>query len=211
MRISLGLGRGAAAKIAPWVLIGMALVPMAVLVVLAAFLGSVATDAEDFEPAVVRRVLRLRDHPARAVRRSRRPAPALPGPPRRRALALRRAADHADGLRGRPLGCVLHRLRRRRCLPEAMLFIWNLLDARETGACFGTTGTSCPASCLRGCLRAGAHDAPLLSRRSQRAAPTRRSPRSPCSSSARHRRHRRRTASKAALEDVLRSADLPRP
>jgi ABC-2 type transport system permease protein len=49
IRISLGLGRGAAAKIAPWLLIGLSLVPMVVLVVLAAFLGSVPTSPDDFE------------------------------------------------------------------------------------------------------------------------------------------------------------------
>ena len=39
VRISLGLGRGTGAKIAPWLLIGLALVPIVVLVVIAAFLG----------------------------------------------------------------------------------------------------------------------------------------------------------------------------
>ena len=49
IRTSLGLGRGTAAKIAPWLLIGLALVPMVVFVVLAAFLGSVPTSEDDFE------------------------------------------------------------------------------------------------------------------------------------------------------------------
>jgi ABC-2 type transport system permease protein len=49
IRTSLGLGRGTAAKIAPWLLIGLALVPMVVFVVLAAFLGSVPTSPDDFE------------------------------------------------------------------------------------------------------------------------------------------------------------------
>jgi ABC-2 type transport system permease protein len=49
IRTSLGLGRGTAAKIAPWLLIGLVLTPMVVLVVLAAFLGSVPTSPDDFE------------------------------------------------------------------------------------------------------------------------------------------------------------------
>lgn len=49
VRISLGLGRGASAKIGPWLLIGLALVPAAILIVLAAFLGSVPSDADDFD------------------------------------------------------------------------------------------------------------------------------------------------------------------
>ena len=44
VRISLGLGRGIGAKVAPWVLIAFALAPAAVLIVLAAFLGSVPTN-----------------------------------------------------------------------------------------------------------------------------------------------------------------------
>jgi ABC-2 type transport system permease protein len=49
IRISLGIGRGTAAKIAPWLLIALALVPMVIFVVLAAFLGSVPTNPDDFE------------------------------------------------------------------------------------------------------------------------------------------------------------------
>ncbi|HET7514168.1 MAG TPA: hypothetical protein VFJ60_05165, partial [Gaiella sp.] len=48
IRISLGLGRGVGAKVAPWLLLALALVPMVVLVVVAAFVGP-ATDPNDFE------------------------------------------------------------------------------------------------------------------------------------------------------------------
>ena len=49
IRISLGLGRGTGAKIAPWLLLGLALlVPVVVLVVVSAFVGP-ATDPDDFE------------------------------------------------------------------------------------------------------------------------------------------------------------------
>ena len=48
IRTALGLGRGVGAKVAPWLLLGLALVPMVVLVVVAAFVGP-ATDPDDFE------------------------------------------------------------------------------------------------------------------------------------------------------------------
>jgi ABC-2 type transport system permease protein len=48
IRISLGLGRGVGAKVAPWLLLALALVPMVVLVVVAAFVGP-ATNPDDFE------------------------------------------------------------------------------------------------------------------------------------------------------------------
>jgi ABC-2 type transport system permease protein len=49
VRISLGLGRSAGAKFASWLLIGLALVPMVVLVVISAFLSPAEAAAEDFE------------------------------------------------------------------------------------------------------------------------------------------------------------------
>lgn len=49
VRISVGLGRGAGAKFASWLLIGLALVPMVVLVVISAFLSPAEAAAEDFE------------------------------------------------------------------------------------------------------------------------------------------------------------------
>ena len=49
VRISLGLGRGVGAKVAPWLLLGLALVPMLVLLVIAAFVDTSTTDPDDFE------------------------------------------------------------------------------------------------------------------------------------------------------------------
>ena len=66
-----------------------------------------ADEPRRLRAAVVRRVLRVRDPPAGAVRRGRRAAARLSRPARRRALALRGPADHADGLRRLAVG-VLH-------------------------------------------------------------------------------------------------------
>jgi ABC-2 type transport system permease protein len=49
MRIALGLGRGVGAKVTSWLLIGLALVPITVLVVISAFLGPAEEAARDFE------------------------------------------------------------------------------------------------------------------------------------------------------------------
>ena len=132
MRISLGLGRGTGAKIAPWLLIALALAPMAVLVVLAAFLGSVAERLRRLRAALVRRVLRVRDRPARAVRGRRRAAARLPRPA---ATACSRSTR-----RGRSRRPTTSRSRWSAFftvaavvawLPEAVLFVWNLLDAQR--------------------------------------------------------------------------------
>ena len=139
------------AKIAPWLLIALALAPMAVLVVLAAFLGSVADQLRRLLAAVVRRVLRVRDRAARALRGRRRAAAALPRPPRRRALAVRRAADHADGLRRVALVGVPDRGRRRRLAARGGAV--RLEPARRAATPArgsATTGTSCRASSRRG-------------------------------------------------------------
>jgi ABC-2 type transport system permease protein len=49
IRISLGLGRGAAAKIAPWLLIAFALIPVLVLIVVASFAASFGDDPADVD------------------------------------------------------------------------------------------------------------------------------------------------------------------
>jgi ABC-2 type transport system permease protein len=49
IRISLGLGRGAAAKIAPWLLIAFALIPVLVLIVIASFAASFGDDPADVD------------------------------------------------------------------------------------------------------------------------------------------------------------------
>jgi ABC-2 type transport system permease protein len=133
IRISLGLGRGVTAKIGPWLLIGLALVPAVFLVVLAAFLGSVPTDPDDFELPSYADYYEFAIVPlalfAAVV------APLLVCPDRRDSVFSLYAA--------RPIKPVDYAAARWvafatvaavvACVPEAVLFVWNLLDARDTG------------------------------------------------------------------------------
>jgi ABC-2 type transport system permease protein len=133
IRISLGLGRGVSAKIGPWLLIGLALVPAVFLVVLAAFLGSVPTNPDDFELPSYAEYYEFAIVPlglfAAVV------APLLVCPDRRDSVFSLYAA--------RPITPVDYAAARWvafatvavvvACVPEAVLFVWNLLDARDTG------------------------------------------------------------------------------
>jgi ABC-2 type transport system permease protein len=156
LRISLGLGRGAAAKIAPWLLIGLALVPMVVLVVLAAFLGSVPTDPEDFELPSYAEYFDYAIIPlglfAAVI------APLLLCPDRRDGVLSLYAArpitprDYV-GSRWAAFFTVSAALV---CVPEAVLYIWNALDARETGTFFEDNWDLPPRFLLAGMLVAAA-------------------------------------------------------
>jgi ABC-2 type transport system permease protein len=156
LRISLGLGRGAAAKIAPWLLIGLALVPMAVLVVLAAFLGSVPTDPDDFELPSYAEYFDFAIIPlalfAAVV------GPLLLCPDRRDGVLSLYAArpitprDYV-GSRWAAFFTVSAAVV---CVPEAVLYIWNALDARETGTFFEDNWDVPPRFLLAGMLVAAA-------------------------------------------------------
>jgi ABC-2 type transport system permease protein len=133
VRVSLGLGRGTTAKVAPWLLISFALVPMVVLVVLAAFLGSVPTSPDDFELPSYADYFDFAIVPlalfAAVV------APLLLCSDRRDGvLALYGARPIAPrdytGSRWAAFFTVAAAVT---CLPEAILFVWNALDARQTG------------------------------------------------------------------------------
>jgi ABC-2 type transport system permease protein len=139
IRTSLGLGRGTAAKIAPWLLIGLALVPMVVLVVLAAFLGSVPTSPDDFELPSYAEYFDYAIIPlglfAAVV------APLLVCPDRRDgvlSLYASRPITPRDymGSRWAAFFTVSAAVI---CVPEAVLYVWNVLDARETGTFFEDT------------------------------------------------------------------------
>lgn len=134
VRISLGLGRGAGAKFASWLLIGLALVPMVVLVVVAAFLSPAQEAAEDFELPTFADYYEWAILPlalfAAVV------APLLICPDRRDGVLSLYAArpitptDYV-GSRWAAFATV--------CLigawmPEAVLFTWNALDAPSTGS-----------------------------------------------------------------------------
>ena len=144
VRISLGLGRSAGAKFASWLLIGLALVPIVVLVVISAFLSPAEERAGGLRAALVRRLLRLGDRAARALRGGRRAAAALPRPPRRRPGALRGAADHPDRLRRLPLGRLPHGLGGRGVAPgRGPVHLERARRARARARGSATTGTSC--------------------------------------------------------------------
>jgi len=133
VRISLGLGRGSGAKVAPWVLIAFALVPALLLVVIAAFVGSAPSDPDDFELPSYAEYYEFAIIPlslfAAVV------APLLVCPDRRDGVLSLYAArpiaplDYAAS-RWAAFATVAVGVA---CLPEAILFVWNLLDARDTG------------------------------------------------------------------------------
>jgi ABC-2 type transport system permease protein len=130
IRISLGLGRGTGAKIAPWLLLGLALVPIVVLVVVSAFVGP-AQNSDDFELPTYADYYDWAMVPlglfAAVV------APLLVCPDRRdRVLALYAARpitplDYVGARWAAFLTVALGAA----WLPEEILFVWNTLDARE--------------------------------------------------------------------------------
>lgn len=133
IRISLGLGRGAGAKIAPWLLLGLALVPILVLVVVSAFVGP-PQNADDFELPSYGDYYDWAMVPlglfAAVV------APLLVCPDRRdRVLALyaARPITPLDYVGARWAAFLTVALAAA-WLPEAILFVWNVLDAREPGS-----------------------------------------------------------------------------
>lgn len=134
IRISLGLGRGTGAKIAPWLLLTLALVPMLVLVVISAVMSEAQAAAEDFELPSYADYYEFAMVPlalfAAVV------APLLLCPDRRDgvlALYGARPITPADYVGARWLAfftvaaCAAW-------LPEAVLFTWNALDARSPGS-----------------------------------------------------------------------------
>lgn len=156
LRISLGLGRGAGAKIAPWLLIALALVPMAVLVVLAAFLGSVPTDPDDFELPSYAEYFDYAIIPlglfAAVV------APLLVCPDRRDGVLSLYAARPITprdymGSRWAAFFTVSAAVI---CIPEAVLYVWNVLDARETGTFLDDNWDVPPRFLLAGAVVAAA-------------------------------------------------------
>jgi ABC-2 type transport system permease protein len=133
VRTTLGLGRGMSAKIAPWLLIAFALVPAAVLIVLAAFLGSVASNSDDFSLPSYAEYYEFAVVPlslfAAVI------APILLCPDRRDgvlALYGARPITSLDYVASRWVG-FLTVMASLAILPEAALFAWNALDAPSFG------------------------------------------------------------------------------
>jgi ABC-2 type transport system permease protein len=134
VRISLGLGRGAGAKFASWLLIAFAAVPIVVLVVVAAFLSPAEEAREEFELPTYPDYYDWAILPlglfAAVV------APLLICPDRRDgvvSLYAARPITPADYIGSRWAAFLTVALAAA-WLPEAVLFGWNALDAPSTGA-----------------------------------------------------------------------------
>lgn len=147
VRIALGLGRGASAKIAPWLLIALALVPALVIVVIAAFVGTAAPDntegidipsyADYYNFAIAPLSLF-----AAIV------APNLTCSDRRDgvlALYAARPITATDYVASR-WAAFLSVAVTVAWAPAAILFVWNLLDARSTGTWLGDNWDVIPRS-----------------------------------------------------------------
>ena len=185
IRISLGLGRGAGAKIAPWLLLGLALVPMVVLVVVSAFVGP-AVDSDDFELPSYADYYEWAMVPlglfAAVV------APLLICPDRRDGVLALYAARPITPLDyvGSRWAAFLTVALAAAWLPEAILFAWNALDASEPGSYLADNWDVVPRFLAAGALVAVVLTTLALSSpRSRHVGPTRPWRCSPSCSSAR--------------------------
>lgn len=134
IRISLGLGRSTGAKFASWLLIGLALVPIVVLVVISAFLSPAEEVTEDFELPSYSSYYEWAIVPlglfAAVV------APLLICPDRRDgvlSLYASRPITPTDYVASR-WAAFLTVAVAAAWLPEAILFTWNALDASSPGS-----------------------------------------------------------------------------
>ena len=151
IRISLGLGRGTGAKIAPWLLLGLALVPVVVLVVVSAFVGP-AIDPDDFELPSYAEYYEWAMVPlalfAAVV------APLLICPDRRDGVLALYAARPITPLDyvGARWAAFLTVSLAAVWLPQAILFAWNVLDAREPGTFLADNWEVVPRFLLAGAV-----------------------------------------------------------
>ena len=133
IRISLGLGRGTGAKIAPWLLLGLAFVPILILVVVSAFVGA-PQNPDDFELPSYGDYYNWAMVPlglfAAVV------APLLVCPDRRDRVLTLYAARPITPLDyvGARWAAFLTVSLAAAWLPEAILFAWNVLDAEQPGS-----------------------------------------------------------------------------
>jgi ABC-2 type transport system permease protein len=134
VRTTLGLGRGAGAKIAPWLLLGLMVAPALVLVVVSALAGSLGADESDLDLPGLADYYSFAMVPAALFAAI--VAPELLCPDRRHGVLTLYAV--------RPVGALDYVLSRLAgflavallalWLPEALLFTWNLLQADDTGS-----------------------------------------------------------------------------
>jgi ABC-2 type transport system permease protein len=150
VRTSLGLGRGAGAKFAPWLLIALALVPMVVLVVISAFMSTAEEIAEDFELPSYADYFEFASVPvalfAAVV------APQLLCPDRRDgvlSLYAARPITTTDYVASRWLAFFTVAAAAA-WLPDLVLFTWNALDAPSTGSFLVDEWTTVPRIAVAG-------------------------------------------------------------
>lgn len=137
VRISLGLGRGAGAKIAPWLLIGFALVPVLVLVIVASVAGSLGGDPEEIDLPSFAEYYDFAIIPIALFAAT--VAPLLLCPDRRDgvlSLYAARPITATDYVAAR-WAAFLAVAAGAAMLPEVILFIWTALDASSTGSWLG--------------------------------------------------------------------------
>jgi ABC-2 type transport system permease protein len=152
VRVALGLGRGAGAKFAPWLLIGLALVPMVVLVIISAVMSTAQEIAEDFELPSYADYYEFASVPiglfAAVV------APQLLCPDRRDgvlALYAARPITTADYVLSRWLA-FFSVAAAAAWLPEVVLFAWNALDAPSTGTFLADHWSTLPRIAVAGAV-----------------------------------------------------------
>jgi ABC-2 type transport system permease protein len=150
IRISLGLGRGASAKIAPWLMIALALIPVLILIVISSFAASVSGDSSDVDLPSYADYYEFAIVPiglfAAIV------APLLLCPDRRDgvlSLYAARPITATDYVAARwaaflTVSAVVA------WLPEALLFSWYALDAPRTGSWFTDNWDVVPRFLLSG-------------------------------------------------------------
>ena len=152
IRLSLGLGRGVGAKVAPWLLLGLALVPMAVLLVIAAFVGTSTADPDDFELPSYAEYYEWAIVPlglfAAVV------APLLLCPDRRDGVLALYAARPITPLDyvGARWAAFLTVSLGAAWLPETLLFAWSALDASEPGSFLADEWDAVPRFLAAGAL-----------------------------------------------------------
>jgi ABC-2 type transport system permease protein len=132
VRISLGLGRGAGAKVAPWLLIGVALVPVLVLIVIASFAASLAGESSEVDVPSYADYYGFAVIPIGLLAAI--VAPLLLCPDRRDgvlSLYAARPISPTDYVLARTAAFFTVALAAA-IVPEAILFGWNALDASST-------------------------------------------------------------------------------
>jgi ABC-2 type transport system permease protein len=155
VRSTLGLGRGIGAKIAPWTLLGLAILPAFGLVVISAFAGSLGADADDLDLPTFVDYYGVALIPLTLLAAI--VAPVLVCPDRReRVLTLYgvrpiTAIDYAGSRLAAFFAVAVAAL----WVPQVLLFGWNVLQADDTGDWLRENWAVAPRFLAAGMLLAG--------------------------------------------------------